>query len=337
MKAYRIRPGSMIDGLEPFQAEAPTLTECDVRVCVHAVSLNYRDLMVARGTYPVSKERYVVPCSDGAGEVVAVGTSVSKFTVGDRVAATFFPSWSEGPVTPEKTTGSLGGNIDGMLSEEVVLPESALVHVPAHLDFAEAATMPCAGVTAWNALFVDGGIKPGATVLLLGTGGVSIIALQLAKAAGLRVIITSSDDDKLRRARELGADATINYKTQPEWQTEVLALTEGKGVEIVLDVGGTDTVARSVAATRMGGTIAIIGGVSGFSGGIDLTALLFGAKQARGIFVGSRSMFEDLNRFVAVNRIRPVIDSVFAFDQAKAAFAHLDGGRHFGKVVIKVR
>jgi NADPH:quinone reductase-like Zn-dependent oxidoreductase len=327
----------MIDGLEAFEAETPPLSAHDVRLRVHAVSLNYRDLMVARGTYPVSKEHNIVPCSDGAGEVIAVGSAVSKFKIGDRVAATFFPSWTEGAVAPEKTAGSLGGSIPGMLSEEVVLPETALVHIPDHLDFAEAAALPCTGVTAWNALFVSGRLQPGSTVLLLGTCGVSIMALQLAKAAGLRAIITSSDNTKLERAQELGADATINYKDKPEWQNEVLALTDGRGVDLVLEVGGTGTAARSVTATRMGGTIAIIGGVSGFSGGIDLTALLFGAKQAHGIFVGSRAMFEDLNRFVDVNRIHPVVDRVFAFDQAKEAFSYLDGGHHFGKVVINVR
>jgi NADPH:quinone reductase-like Zn-dependent oxidoreductase len=223
-----------------------------------------------------------------------------------------------------------------MLAEEVVLHEEALVAIPAHLSYAEAATLPCAAVTAWNALFVEGGLRAGDSVLLLGTGGVSISALQLAKAAGLQTIITSSSDAKLERARALGAAATINYRTMPEWQDEVLRLTDGRGVDLVLEVGGQGTLTRSIASTRMGGTVAIIGGVSGFGGELNPFALIGGAKRLVGIFVGSRSMLEDLNRFLGITGVHPVVDRAFPLHQAREAYTYLKKGEHFGKVVIEV-
>jgi len=334
MQAYRIRPGSTIDGLEKFETPSRELGPHEVRIGVRAVSLNFRDLMIAGGFYPLSSDRPVIPCSDGAGAVLEVGAAVKKFRAGDRVAGIFFPDWIEGGVSPEKIGGALGGETDGMLREEVILPESAVVAIPVHLSFAEAAALPCAAVTAWNALFSAGALIPGSSVLILGTGGVSVTALQLAKAAGLRAIVTSSSDEKLERVRQLGADETINYKTHPEWQTEVLRLTGGRGVDLALEVGGTDTMARSMASTRTGGAVAVIGGVSGFAGGAEIIPLIFGAKRVLGIFVGSREMFENLNRFIGVAKIKPVIDRTFAFDQAKEAYAHLSGGGHFGKVVI---
>ena len=336
MRAYRIKPGSGIEGLELFEAPAPDLGAHEVRVRIRAVSLNYRDLMVARGTYPVPGGRPVIPCSDGAGEVLATGSQVTRFKAGDRAAASFFPNWIDGEITPEKTAVSLGGAVEGMLSEEVVLPESALAAIPARLDFAEAATLPCAGVTAWNALFAAGSLKPGSTVLLLGTGGVSIMAQQLAMAAGMRIIVTSSDNEKLARARALGAGDVINHGTNPEWQEEVLRLTSGRGVDLVVEVGGEGTAQRSAASTRAGGTIAIIGGVSGFGNALPPGSLIFGAKRALGIFVGSRAMLEDLTRFVDIAGIRPAVDRVFAFEEAHHAYAYLEAGKHFGKIVITV-
>jgi NADPH:quinone reductase-like Zn-dependent oxidoreductase len=336
MQAYRIHAGKNIEGLEIFEASPRSVEPHEVRVRVGAVSLNYRDLMVAHGAYPVSTDRPLIPCSDGAGEVLTVGAAVTRFKPGDRVAGAFFTDWIEGEPTPQKTAASLGAGIDGVLCEEVVLSENALVAIPTHFDFVEAATLPCAAVTAWNALFVCGDLKPGASVLLLGTGGVSIWALQLAKAAGLRAIITSSSDDKLERARALGADEIINYRKTPEWQDAVRQMTGGRGVDLVVEVGGQDTAPRSLAATRMGGTVAIIGGVSGFGGGLAPGALIFGAARACGIFVGSRAMFENLNRFVEINGIQPVVDRVFPFEQAREAYAHLASGQHFGKIAIRV-
>jgi NADPH:quinone reductase-like Zn-dependent oxidoreductase len=269
--------------------------------------------------------------------VAAVGAAVTRFKPGDRVLNTYFPLWTAGDPTPENTAVSFGAHVDGVLAEEFVVHEDALVHVPSHLDYAEAATLACAGTTAWNALFVAGGLKPGDSVLLLGTGGVSIWALQLARAAGLRTIITSSSDAKLERTRAHGAEAAINYRKTPDWQHEVLRLTGGRGVDLVVEVVGEGTLSRSLAATRMGGTVAVIGGVTGFGATpVEPLALITGAKRLAGMFVGSRAMLEDLCRFVEVARIRPVVDSVFAFDRAPDAYAHLDAGQHFGKVVIDV-
>jgi len=333
MKAYKLIAGSGIEGLQLAELASPELGPNDVRVRVRAVALNYRDLMVARGSYLVAAGRALVPASDGAGEVIAVGSSVRRFKVGDRVVTTFFPNWIDGAPTPEKTAQAPGGNVDGVLAEEITASESSLVSVPKHLDFTEAATLTCAGVTAWNSLFVAAGLKAGDSVLLLGTGGVSIWGLQLAKAAGLQAIITSSSDEKLARARQLGADFTINYRSTPEWQDEVLRRTGG--VHLAIEVGGTGTLKRSVAATRMGGTIAIVGGVSGFGGEFEPFALIGGARRLSGIYVGSRQMLEDLNRLVEVAAIRPVVDRVFPFAAAQEAYAFLDAGKHFGKVVIQ--
>jgi NADPH:quinone reductase-like Zn-dependent oxidoreductase len=293
--------------------------------------------MVASGNYLVTADDPIVPCSDGAGEVLAVGTGVSRVQPGDRVAASFFPHWEDGPTSPGKIRHALGGDIDGMLAEEVVLSEDALVKIPPGMSFVDASTMPCAGVTAWNAIFESSNaIRPGDTVLLLGTGGVSVLGMQLARAAGLRTIITSSSDEKLERARELGAHHTINYRTCPEWQEEVLRLTQGEGANVVLEVGGQGTVNRSVASTAMGGSVAIIGGVSGFGGEVNPASLLAGAKRLVGIFVGSRTMLEKVLRFADTTGLQPVVDRVFTFDQAREAYRHMESGSHFGKVVIAV-
>ena len=336
MKAYQIKAGRQIAGLEQVQRSNPVPAAHEVHVRIHAVSLNYRDLMIADGKYLSTGDAPVIPCSDGAGKVIAVGAQVTRFRVGDRVTTSFFPDWVHGAPTPKNTANPLGALVDGVLAEELVLHEEALVAIPPHLSYAEAATLPCAGVTAWNALFVEGGLRAGDSVLLLGTGGVSVWALQLAKAAGLRTIITSSSDEKLERARTLGASATINYKTTPEWQDEVLRLTDGRGVELVLEVGGQGTLTRSIASVRMGGTVAIIGAVSGFGGDFNPFALIGGAKRLSGIFVGSRSMLEDLNRFLSVTGIHPVVDRVFPFDDAREAYTHLEQAGHFGKLVIEV-
>ncbi|NNG24966.1 zinc-dependent alcohol dehydrogenase family protein [Telluria aromaticivorans] len=337
MRAYQILPGANIDGLQCVDYPDRALAPGEVRIRVHAVSLNYRDLMVASGNYLVNVDDPIIPCSDGAGEVLATGPGVTRVQVGDRVVGSFFPHWADGRTSAERIRRSLGGDIDGMLAEEVVLHEDALAKIPASLSFLEASTMPCAGVTAWNAIFVSSnGIKPGDTVLLLGTGGVSVLGMQLAKAAGLRTIITSSSDDKLQRARELGAHHTINYQEIPEWHEEVLALTQGKGADVVLEVGGKGTVNRSVSSAAMGGTVAIIGGVSGFGGEVNPASLLATAKRLVGIFVGSRGMLEDVMRFTDVAGIKPVIDRVFPFRQAQEAYRYMESGSHFGKVVIDV-
>ena len=336
MKAYQITSGQQIAGLQQVERPIAAPGAYDVQVRIDAVSLNYRDLMIANGNYLRAGDAPVIPCSDGAGEVVAVGSQVSRFGVGDRVAAAFFPDWIDGAPTQQKTACALGAGVDGMLAENVLVHEDALVAIPDHLSYVEAATLPCAALTAWNALFVEGRLRPGDSVLLLGTGGVSIWALQIAKAAGLRALITSSSDEKLARASALGAAATINYRTTPDWHEEVLRLTAGRGVDLVLEVGGQGTLKRSIASVRMGGTVAIIGGVSGFGGELDPFALIGGAKRLSGIFVGSRSMFDDLNRFLSVTAIHPVVDRVFPFAQAADAYRCLESASHFGKVVIEV-
>lgn len=336
MQAYRVLSGRGNESLHRVDYQPPALAAREVRVRVRAVALNYRDIMIARGAYPISTDHPPIAIADGAGDVIAVGPGVTRFRVGDRVARTYFSDWIDGPPTKQNTALVPGASVDGMLTEEAVVHEDHLVAVPPHLDYNEAAALSCAGVTAWNALFVEGRVQPGDTVLLLGTGGVSIWALQLAKAAGLRAIITSSSDAKLSRARELGADETINYRTTSEWQEEVIRLTGGRGVDLTVEIGGRDTLNRSVAATRMGGTVVLIGGVAGFTAQLDIIPLLIGDKRLVGIGVGSRAMFEALNRFVSLVKIRPVVDRVFAFGQAREAFAYLEQAGHFGKVVIQV-
>ncbi len=336
MKAYQISSGANIAGLQRAEVRAKELGPNDVRVAIRAVSLNYRDLMFARGEYIVSSKEPRIAACDGAGEVIEVGSKVGRFRKGDRVATIYFPKWIDGEPTPHNTAGTLGAEDDGVLAEQIVINEEGLVTIPAHLDFVEAATLPCAATTAWNSLFVEGKLKAGGSVLLQGTGGVSIHALQLAHAAGAQVIITSSSDAKLEKARRLGADATINYRTNPDWQDEVLRFTGGRGVDVVLEIGGRDTLKRSLAAARMGGSVAVIGGLSGWSSETEFMPLVGGAKRLVGIFVGSRKMFEDLNRVVSTAEIRPVVDRTFTFDQAREAYEHLASGSHFGKVTIRV-
>lgn len=334
--AWSIRRGAGIDGLARTTRTSAALGPHDVRVRMRAVALNYRDLMVARGDSGVPNTDFIA-ASDGAGEVVEVGANVTRFRAGDRVIGAFFPDWHDGAPEPTKVARALGGSADGVLAEEVVMDERAWAAMPAHLDFAEAATIPCAAVTAWHALFGLDPLKPGDSVLLLGTGGVSTWALQLAKAAGLRVVITSSDDAKLDRAVALGADATINYRRTAEWQNEALRLTGGRGVDRVLDIGGPDTLPRSIAATRNGGTITVIGRLTGTAGVmIDPAALFGGTKRLAGVLVGSRAMTEDIVRFVALAGIRPVIDRLFDFEDAPNAYRYLGDAQHFGKVVIRL-
>ncbi|HEY0685812.1 MAG TPA: NAD(P)-dependent alcohol dehydrogenase [Steroidobacter sp.] len=337
MKAYQLRPGEGSSGLRLADIPTPAPAPHEVLVKTHAASLNYRDLMYARGDYINLKDAPLVPLGDGAGEVIAVGARVTRCKPGDRVTHSYFPGWIDGVPDPHKTAVTFGTHINGALAESFVAHEDAVVRIPAYLSYSEAATLSCAGTTAWNTLFVDGGLKPGATVLLQGTGGVSIIALQLAKAAGLRAIITSSSDEKLERARSLGAEATINYRTTPEWQDEVLRLTGGRGVDLTVEVGGSGTLRRALDATRMGGTVSVIGGLTGFGNTpLEPIALIRGIKRLSGIMVGSRAMLEDLMGFLEVSQIRPVIDREFAFNEAPLAYEHLKAGRHFGKIVIRV-
>jgi len=337
MRAYRITAGSTdLEGLalhdEPEHEPGPG----EVAVRVRAAALNARDLSIIAGQYvggPVARD--TVPLSDGAGEVAAVGAGVSRVAVGDRVAGIFFQRWLDGAFTEDMRGAQLGGPLDGMLAERVVLNEAGLVRIPDHLSFEQAASLPCAGVTAWHALVSRGCLAPGETVLVLGTGGVSVFALQFAKAAGATVIVTSSSDDKLQRARALGADHTVNYERTSDWQAEVLKLTGGRGVDHVVEVGGA-TLPHAVGALATGGRIHLVGFVAGREARLFLPMLVGRLATLRSIYVGSRAMFEAMNAAIAANRIEPVVDRTFAFDRARDAYAYQKSGAHFGKVVIEV-
>ena len=333
MRIYRLPQAAGIESLQMQQADPPRPGRGQVLLRMKAWSLNYRDLMVATGAYGAAgTPPNLVPLSDGAGEVVEVGADVTRARAGDRVCPTFMQGWLGGEVIQEARQRALGGGIDGILAEYAVVDQDDLVHIPPHLSFQEAATLPCAAVTAWNALFGDRRLMPGGTVLVLGTGGVSIFALQFAHAAGARVIATSSSAGKLERARALGATDGINYREQPEWQDAVRALTDGRGVDHVVEVGGAGTLARSVQAARVGGQVALIGVLTG--GEIDPAPIMRRTVTLRGIFVGSREMFEAMNRAITGHALRPVIDRVYPFADAPAAYRHLAAAGHVGKVVI---
>jgi len=308
----------------------------EVLIRVKATSLNRRDIMVLRGQYGGGTRDGLVPLSDGAGEVVAIGSKVTRVRIGDRVAGTFFQNWFSGRPPADYGNFALGGSLDGMLSQYVTLSEEGVVALPAHLSFEEAATLPCAAVTAWNGLFTRGHLQRDDNALLLGTGGVSIFGLQLAKAAGARVIITSSSDAKLERAKALGASGLINYRKVADWEKSVRELTNGVGAHHVLEVGGKDSLPHTLASLAVGGHIAIIGGLSGFGGEIPSMALLGNNITASGIYVGSREHFEALNAFVSKHQIKPVVDKVFAFEDAAAAYEHMDADSFIGKVVIRI-
>lgn len=336
MKAWQLTAETGVDALKLNELPEPKPGPGQVLVRVRATSLNYRDLMIATGRYGAPVSLPLIPLSDGAGEVAALGDGVTHWKVGDRVAGTFFQNWRTGPVHREAFASALGGAVNGMLAEYVALSAEGVVAIPPHLSFTEAATLPCAALTAWNALVTSGKVSADQTVLLLGTGGVSIFALQFAKLHGARAVITSSSDEKLARAQSLGADATINYRTTPEWEKEVLRLTGNAGADHVVEVGGQDTFPKSLRALALGGTISVIGGVSGFSSSAPLAEIVGKSALIRGIYVGNRDMFEAMNRALARHTLKPAIDREFPFAEAPAAYRHLQSGAHFGKVVISV-
>jgi NADPH:quinone reductase-like Zn-dependent oxidoreductase len=289
-----------------------------------------------RGTYRMPVRDKIVPLSDGAGEVVEIGAGVTRVKVGDKVAGCFFQRWPGGEPSQNVQASALGGSIDGMLAEYAVLEEDGVVKIPAHLSPEEGATLPCAAVTAWHAMMVHAKLIAGQTVLLQGTGGVSIFGLQFAHAMGVVPIITSSSDDKLKRATALGAAHTVNYKTTPDWEKAAVAFTGGRGVDQVVEVGGAGTLARSFGAIRVGGKISMIGGLSGAATELNPGLILGRRANVQGISVGSMEMFEAMNAAIAANAIKPVIDKVFGFDEAQAAYQHMAAGAHFGKIVIRV-
>lgn len=334
MKVYEVQ-GFGIESLNLADRAEPQPGANEVVVKFHAASLNYRDLMFVKGVYNPKAKLPAVPFSDGAGEVVAVGGSVTRWKVGDRVCPIFTQGWIEGSPSVQKNRATLGaGAMDGVLREYGAFNESGLVKIPEHLSFEEAATLPCAAVTAWDALVDSGHLKAGQTVLALGTGGVSIFALQLAKMHGARVIITSSSDEKLERAKGLGADETINYRNAQDWDKEVLNRTDKVGVDHVIEVGGTGTLARSLNAVRVGGHVALIG-VLASGGDFNPLSVLMKGVRLQGIFVGSRQMFEDMNSAIEAGKLKPVIDKTFAFEEAREALEYMESGSHFGKIVIR--
>jgi NADPH:quinone reductase-like Zn-dependent oxidoreductase len=323
-----------IENLVRVERDAPQPRAHEVLVKFHAASLNYRDLMFVRGMYNPKAQFPAVPLSDGAGEVVTLGEGVTRWKVGDRVCPIFVQGWIEGRYDAEKAKTTLGaGDVDGVLRDLGAFPEQSLVRIPDHLSYEEAATLPCAALTAWQALVEYSEIRPGETVLTLGTGGVSVFAIQFAKMHGARVIATSSSDEKLARVRQLGADETINYKTHPDWEQEVLRLTGGVGVDYVVEVGGAGTLAKSCASTRIDGRITLIG-VLAAGPGFNPISLLMKRVGLQGIFVGSRQMFEDMNAAISLNRLQPVIDRTFSFDEAPDAMRYMETGSHLGKIVI---
>jgi len=342
MRAFQIKQfGADLEQVElPMLQTAPGM----VLIRVHAVSLNYRDLLILKGPYNPKMTLPRIPCSDGAGEVVAIGDGVNRVQVGDRVCGIFMQRWLDGPLTAERSKAALGGDVDGMLAEYVLLTQDGVVRFPKHLSYEEAATLPCAGVTAWNVLHhagepVDPAL-PGDTVLIQGTGGVSIFTLQFAKLLGARVVGTSSSDEKLARAYGLGLDAGCNYKERPDWSKWVTEVTEGQGADRIIEVGGAGTFGQSLRAARVGGMVAQIGVLSGAatstSEPLALTPILHKQLRVQGIYVGSRTMFEEMNAAITKAELHPVIDRVFAFDQAHEAFLHMQSGSHFGKIVVRI-
>lgn len=334
MKVYEIRQFG-IENLTLAEREIPRPSENEVLVKFHAVSLNYRDLLMVSGKYNPNLKTPIVPCSDGAGEIVEIGKQVRRWKVGDRVMPTFMQGWIDGEIEYKKARTALGGDLDGCLREFGTFHEEGLVRIPEGLSYEEAATLPCAALTAYNALFISGNLKPDETVLTQGTGGVSIFALQFAKAVGAKVFITSSNNEKLQKAQNLGANELINYKETPDWDEVVLKITQKRGVDHIVELGGAGTLQKSLRAVKMGGYIAVIGVLAG-KGEFDPVLVLMKAVRLQGIFVGSREMFEKMNEFIEKHKIKPVIDKIFEFDNAIEAFRFMKSGAHFGKIVIKL-
>ena len=334
MKAMRIRQPASLDNIYADEAVAADPGPGEIKVRIRAASLNFRDTLVATGFFPAADG--LIPLSDGAGDVIAVGAGVSAFKPGDKVVSTFHPAWLGGHIDKADMLGTPGGPADGFACEEATRPAQHFTHAPKGLSHTEAATITCAGVTAWRALFTDGGLKPGASVLVMGTGGVSIFALQFAKAAGATVIATSSSPERLDRLKALGADHVINYSEDSDWGSTALGLTGGLGVDHIVEVGGPNTLPQSLIAARTGGHLAIIGAVGGFDGGIPFAITQAKRLRLQGVTVGSRADQIEAVRAIEAGGIRPVVDRSFALDDLADAFRHLQAGKHFGKIGIEI-
>ena len=335
MYAWEIISGDGVDALHLGERETPIPGPGQVRVRMNANSINYRDLITIEGAGARKLPFSIVPNSDGAGVITAVGEGV-KLKEGDRVTSCFFEEWVAGEISAPVMASALGGARQGVLAEEVILPEDGVIHTPAGLTDEEASTLPCAALTAWHALTLPRPVKAGETVLLLGTGGVSVFAQQFCTMMGARTIVTSSSDDKLEKMKSLGAGEVINYRTNPEWDAAVLELTGGSGVDRVVEVGGPGTFDRSVNAVRVGGIIGLIGVLTGMSGATNPTSIMRKSITVRGIYVGSRAMFGDMNRAIEAHNLKPMIDQTFDFKDARSAYHAMRGAGHFGKLVIKM-
>jgi NADPH:quinone reductase-like Zn-dependent oxidoreductase len=319
-----------------YQCEMPQVPcppHC-VRLEMRAVSLNFRDLLLIKGLYNPRQALPLVPCSDGVGRISEIGSEVTQYQVGDRVVGVFAPDWQEGPPTSKNMRQTLGGPLPGMLCQERILPEQSIVKVPDYLTDTQAATLPCAALTAYNALLIQGNIKKGQTVLALGSGGVSVFGLQIAKAKGAKVIVTSSSDLKLERLRLLGADHTLNHQTSPQWARTVREITQGQGVDHVIEVGGSGTLEQSLKAVKVGGTVSLIGVLGGNRAPLNILPILMNQIRVQGIFVGHRAGLMELMHFMAQKQITPVIDRVFPFLESPQAFETLESGMHIGKICI---
>lgn len=332
MRLVRLKAPGGFGNLKLVEENHPEPKPGELLVRVRACSLNFHDDMVVHGKIPSADNR--IPLSDGAGEVFAIGDDVDEFKVGDNVVSTFWPYWQGGEMTPATKRDIPGESVDGYASEYVCMPAHAFTKTPAGYSYAEAATLPCAGVTAWRGLVTCGKVKPGDTVLTLGTGGVSLFALQFAKAAGARVIATTSSDEKRERLELLGADAVINYKAVPDWGRKARELTDGRGVDHVIEVGGPGTLAQSITACRTGGHIALIGVLTGFTGEVAIPALFSNQIRVSGVSIGSRADQEDMIRAVSVSRLKPVIDRIFPLQEIVPAFKYYESQKHFGKVCV---
>ncbi len=336
MRAWQVKGSFGLEALQLTSLPEASIGPDEVRLKVHACSLNYRDLMVIKGQYNPRQRLPLVPLSDGAGEIIELGALVEGFKLGDRVCATFSQNWDYGRFYRNAARFTLGGPLDGMLTESIVLNQRGLLKFPAYLSYQEAATLPCAALTAFKALTQEASLCPGDTILLQGTGGVSLFALQFAQVLGLKTIVISSSNDKLKRVRELGATELINYQEKPDWSQEVLSITGGQGVDCVVEVGGAKTFNQALASVKGGGTISVIGVLSGIIDQIDIRPILMNQIRINGVFVGSKQLFSAMNRMLEHSLIHPVIDQVFAFSDARAAFKRMESAQHFGKIVISV-
>lgn len=336
MKVWEVHKRPGFDALKLSERLEPTPKAGEVLVKLHAWSLNYRDLLVVKEAHEdVDQSPVIVPLSDGAGDIIALGDGVLNLSKGDRVASCFMPNWTEGELNSQKQKTALGYMVDGVLCEYVVFPERGVVGIPDHFSYQEGSTLPCAALTAWNALTLSG-LSPGQTVLIQGTGGVSIFALQFALLFGARVIALSSSEYKLQRLQDLGASLAINYKTTPDWEKPVMEFTHGLGVNHVVEVGGAGTLSKSLFAIKYGGRISVIGHVSGDTVAVNLRSILSKNVILQGIYVGSREMFESMNSAISLHKLKPIIDKVFAFEQAREAMEYMERGVHFGKICISI-